>query len=197
MSQLRIPEPGLLLLSVLAAEWDAWPDLLVRIEARFGPACFLSEALAFENTSYYDAELGRPIVRRLLAFGTLAPLDCLAAAKLWTMEQEREFARPDGRRRFNLDPGLLTQERLVLATAKNFTHRVYLGQGVWADLTLVYTGGDWLILPWTFPDYAARDMLELLTALREEYRRRLFAARGPNPEPAAPPQERKVPCPRA
>ena len=197
MSQLRIPEPGLLLLSVLAAEWDAWPDLLVRIEARFGPACFLSEALAFENTSYYDAELGRPITRRLLAFGTLAPLDCLAAAKLWTMDQEREFARPDGRRRFNLDPGLLTQERLVLATAKNFTHRVYLGQGVWADLTLVYTGGDWLVLPWTFPDYAAKALLELLTALREEYRRRLFAARGPNPEPAAPPQERKVPCPRA
>ncbi len=197
MSRLRIPEPGLFLLSALAAEWEQWPALRERIEARFGPACFVSEALDFGHTGYYDAELGRPIARRLLAFENLAPLDCLVAAKHWTLEQEAAFARPDGRRRFNLDPGLLTQERLVLATGKNFTHRVYLGQGVWADLTLVYTGGDWLVLPWTFPDYAAEDMLELLTALREEYRRRLFAARGSNPEPEAPHEERKATCPRA
>ena len=71
----------------------------------------------------------------------------------------------------NLDPGLITLERLVLASGKNFTHRVYLGQGIWADLTMIYnkkTG--WVVLPWTFPDYATEDMKRRLTELRALYK---------------------------
>ena len=104
--------------------------------------------------------------------------------KLATNADERAHARPaidstgdptggqpGGSRRVNLDPGLITLERLVLASGKNFTHRVYLGQGIWADLTMIYnkkTG--WVVLPWTFPDYATEDMKRRLTELRALYK---------------------------
>ena len=198
MSAPRVPEPGLLVLSVLCAEWEAcWPRLSAELEARFGLTDFASAFMDFGHTDYYDRELGTPLRRRMLAFERLVPLDGLPEAKLFTNELERREARSDGSRRFNLDPGVLTQERLILATGKNFTHRVYLGRGIWADLTLVYTGGGWLVLPWTFPDYAAPDMLELLSEMREHYRRKLFALRGDNPGLEAPNEERKETCPRA
>lgn len=120
-------------------------------------------------TGYYDGELGTPITRRILSFGRPLAMDALAEVKLATNALERQWER-DGRRLFNLDPGYINQERLVLATGKNFTHRVYLSRGIWADLTLIFQKGDWFDLPWTFPDYAEPEMKGHLTRLREMYR---------------------------
>ena len=74
-----------------------------------------------------------------------------------------------GRRRVNLDPGYLLLERFVLASGKNFTHRIYIGQGIYADLTLMFQKGAFRTLPWTYPDYAARDMQSFLTQVRRKY----------------------------
>jgi len=170
-------------LSVLAAAdwWDlAWPGYRAELVERYGPVDYESPLLPFDHTDYYDDELGSPqsgkLARRILGFGRLVPLDGLVAVKLATNADERAQARPasngsGGLRRVNLDPGLLTLERLVLASGKNFTHRVYLGQGIWADLTMIYnkkTG--WVVLPWTFPDYATEDMKRRLTELRALYK---------------------------
>jgi hypothetical protein len=175
VSTLREPLPALALLSVLSADWPAfWPKILEELKPCFGQAEFVSEPLDFSHTSYYDAEMGTPLARRILAFAPLMPLDGLVRAKLAAVELEQRHARPDGTRRVNLDPGLLTYERLVLATGKNFPHRIYLGQRVFADLTLVYGARDgWRALPWTFPDYAEPGMLELLTRLRGRYAEKL------------------------
>jgi len=170
----REPQPGKLVLSVLAREqwWRShWAVVHAELAERFGPVDYRSGLLPFDHTQYYEAELGAPLFRRLIAFERLLPLDGLLAAKLATNELERAHARPDGTRRVNLDPGVLTLERLVLASGKNFTHRVYLGSGIWADLTLIYNKRQgWVILPWTFPDYATDDMLRRLTALRTLYK---------------------------
>ncbi|MFW6216734.1 MAG: DUF4416 family protein, partial [Desulfohalobiaceae bacterium] len=79
----------------------------------------------------------------------------------------------DANRLFNLDPGYLTLEQLVLATGKNFTHRIYLDQGVFADLTLVYSKAGWQTLPWTYPDYAGRLLQDILNQLRQRYKQKL------------------------
>jgi len=169
----REPLPGLLILSVLSARWgEVWPGLLAELEARFGPAGHVSEEFAFDQTPYYDEELGTPIGRRLLAFETLRPLDELAEIKLATNAIESAHA-VGARRRVNLDPGFLTLERLVLATGKNFSHRIYLGRGIWADLTLVWQRGGWTDFPWTFPDYAGQEMKSRLTKLRQLYKTKL------------------------
>jgi hypothetical protein len=152
------------------------------------------------------------LLRRILGFERLVPQDGLVAVKLATNTLETGHARPadidanihagharpanaqpDGRaggqpggsRRVNLDPGLITLERLVLASGKNFTHRVYLGSGIWADLTLIYnkkTG--WVVLPWTFPDYATEDMKRRLTELRALYKTTVETAAKAAPEGA-------------
>lgn len=174
MSTPREPQPGKPVLSVLAqGQWwnTGWEQLRAELVARFGPLDYESEPLAFDHTDYYGPELGAPLLRRLLGFERLTPLDGLKDLKLATNELERQLARPDGTRRVNLDPGLITLERLVLASGKNFTHRVYLGSGIWADLTLIYNKRQgWVILPWTFPDYATKDMMRRLTALRTLYK---------------------------
>jgi len=168
------PLPAKLVCSVLSARFDTlWPATLAALEERFGPADSISDELAFDFTAYYDRELGTPIARRFLSFARLVPQDGLIAAKLATNALETALAGPDGRRRVNCDPGLLTQERLVLATGKNFTHRVYLGQGLYADLTLVFQAGSWQTLPWTFPDYASPALRDILTAIRDRYRQDL------------------------
>ncbi len=173
MSTPRIPDPGLLLISILSARWEAcWPRLLEELVAQYGPADSVSEPFPFDQTGYYDAELGTPITRRLVTFETLRPLDELADIKLFTNELEKQYGEPGGRV-FNLDPGFLTMQRLVLATGKNFSHRIYLRDGIWADLTLIWQKKQWMVFPWTFPDYAGDDMKSRLTKLRQSYKTKL------------------------
>jgi hypothetical protein len=161
------PPPATLVLSILSAKWDLfWPALLGRLEAAFGPADFVSAPLAFDRTAYYEREFGAPLSRRILGFARPVPQDSLADVKLATNAVEDDLRGEDCRRIVNLDPGLITPERLVLATGKNFTHRVYLGKGIFADLTLIYQKGDWKALPWSFPDYASPEIRAILTELR-------------------------------
>jgi hypothetical protein len=160
------PTPAQLFLSVLSARMEGlWGTIEHALTARFGPMEYLSDPFPFVSTSYYDEELGTPILRRVAVFERLVEQDSLPGIKLWTNALEVAWTAAD-KRLFNLDPGLLTLERLVLATGKNFTHRIYLGAGIWGDLTLIYTGGAWQALPWTFPDYAGPAMREHLDRIR-------------------------------
>ncbi len=180
MSTPSIPAPAKAVLSILSARWQTfWPGLLPHLETIFGPVDFQSEPIPFTQTTYYDAELGTPIFRRILAFARPLPMDRLPAVKLATNALEQAFAE-DGRRRFNLDPGYLTRERLVLATGKNFAHRIYLGQGIFADLTLIFRKGHFEALPWTFPDYRTPEIQEILTQIRST-----IPTQGVHPWPAA------------
>lgn len=170
MSTPAIPQPAKTFLSVLSARWDEfWPDLRPRLETLLGPIDYESELIPFTQTSYYDAELGAPIFRRILSFAPPLAMDRLAEVKLATNALELEWTVAE-RRLFNLDPGYITQERLVLATGKNFSHRVYVGQGIWADLTLIFHKGDWCDLPWTFPDYATPEIKAHLSRIRDRYK---------------------------
>lgn len=167
------PDSCMLFLSALCAAWpDVKPALQSDLVEMFGPIAHESEELPFDHTKYYDRELGTPITRIVMGFETLVRPETLSEVKLATNALEERYAT-GGDRRVNLDPGLLSQERLVLATGKNFTHRIYLNHGIWADLTLIYQQGGWRSLPWTFQDYAHERMLSHLTALREILRRKL------------------------
>lgn len=178
MSTFKEPLPALLVLSLFSARWDAfWPELRADLEAFLGPLESVGDPLPFTATTYYQAEFGAPLERRLLGFAQVVAQDRLRKIKLWAHDLERRHAR-DGKRLFNLDPGLLTQERFVLATGKNFTHRIYLGQGVFADLTLIFQAGNWRCLPWTFRDYADQALQAQLTALRHGYRVKLGVCPG-------------------
>ena len=128
---------------------------------------FLSISSAFTYTAYYDDEMGRAIRRQTASFLNLVAPESLPDIKLRTNEIETSLLS-DGKRQVNIDPGLLGPERFVLATGKNFTHRVYLRDGIYADLTLVYQKGAYRPLPWTYPDYREPEFLHYLEVLRKK-----------------------------
>ncbi len=130
---------------------------------------FLSMPGAFAYTTYYDNEMGSGIRRQTASFLNLVAQGSLPDIKLRTNEIETNLLR-DGKRQVNIDPGLLSAERFVLATGKNFTHRVYLRDGIFADLTLVYQKGAYRPLPWTYPDYREPEFLHYLEVLRKKLR---------------------------
>ncbi|MDD4648645.1 MAG: DUF4416 family protein [Desulfoplanes sp.] len=177
MSTPYVPAPAKAVLSILSSQWDLfWPQLRSDLENKLSGIDYLSEHIPFIQTHYYDVELGTPITRRIVGFERLLPMQELALIKMWTNSLEQQWADKKAHRLFNLDPGYITLERLVLATGKNFTHRIYLDQGIWADLTLIFQHGQWTDLPWTFPDYATPEIKAHLNNLRTQYKNQLHAA---------------------
>jgi hypothetical protein len=134
-----------------ASFYDRAVSLL--IEAR-GPVDLASAAFDFDLTDYYEAEMGPGLKRRFLSFARLVGPDELAAIKLETNGLEDRLRREAGgaRRPVNLDPGYLTASALVMATAKDFSHRIPLAGGIYAHLELLFTKTDARFLDWTYPD---------------------------------------------
>ena len=140
---------------------------------------FRSDVMDFDLTHYYDGQMGSPLYRRFGAFAEPIPPDRLAEAKRTTNAVEADladrFSPPE--RPINLDPGLVEPSKLVLASMKDFSHRIYLGGGVYAEITLLYRRGRWEALPWTFPDFASGRYDAFLTAARQRLRERAEAGR--------------------
>ncbi|MBW1840867.1 MAG: DUF4416 family protein [Deltaproteobacteria bacterium] len=138
------------------------------LSEQFGPVDMVSSWMPFDFTDYYESEMGNPLFRRLLSFKKLIAQRELAEIKWATNDLEHNFSK-NGKRRVNIDPGYLLLERFVLATGKNFTHRIYIGRHIYADLTLIYTKGRFQKLPWTYPDYSDEKILKYLERVRNKY----------------------------
>jgi len=135
---------------------------------RFGPVDIISRWFPFDYTSYYESEMSSPLFRRVLAFKTLIEQQKLSEIKTFTNDIELRYTE-NGKRRVNIDPGYMLCERFVLATGKNYTHRIYIGNNIYADLTLIYQEGGFKKLPWTYPDYSDENMLAYLKNVRNKY----------------------------
>jgi hypothetical protein len=142
------------------------------MEERFGSVDWVSEILPFDRTRYYEREMGWPLYRRFISFIKLIMPESIADIKLITNELEKAHLDKE-KRTINIDPGYVTLERLVLATGKNYSHRVYLSKGIYADLTLIFHRGTFKPLSWTYPDYADERVISLFNRLRSEYLQRL------------------------
>jgi len=161
--------PAKLVVSLLMNGKQFLDPLISKLSSRFGPVDMLSEWFPFDFTTYYQPEMGAPLIRRMLAFDALIQQTALPEIKAFTNKLEGNYA-VDHRRSVNIDPGYLLLERFVLATGKNFTHRIYLSEGIYADLTLLYQQGDFQPLPWTYPDYSAENMLVFLRKVRDKFK---------------------------
>jgi hypothetical protein len=175
MGQPKTPQPVKLIVSAFAPGDALLAQAREALAAEWGGVDFESELLPFEHTTYYQPEFGAGLVRRIWTLEPLIDPGTLAAVKLRTNELEQRWA-VEGRRRVNLDPGYLSPAKLVLATTKNHGHRIYLGSGIYAEVTLQYRDGAFCPWPWTYPDYATPRYRELFAALRQRYLRQLRAA---------------------
>jgi len=138
------------------------------LKKHFGTIGMVSRWFNFNYTSYYEKEMGAPLYRRMISFFDLIDPVQLPEIKLTTNQIELQFA-DDQKRNINIDPGYMVPERFVLATGKDFTHRIYLDKGIFADLTLIFQKGQFQKLPWTYPDYAADNVKSFLNNVRKHY----------------------------
>ena len=168
MSEPQIARPAKLVIGVFTPKPKIVDKLALAFSSQFGPIDLVSSWMDFNYTSYYEAEMGSPLVRRVFSFNRLIEQDELATVKIATNQIEQAYA-PGRRREANIDPGYMLPERFVLASGKNFSHRIYIGLGIYADLTLVYQKGSFQKLPWTYPDYAGEAMLNFLDQVRRKY----------------------------
>jgi len=138
----------------------------------FGLIDSRSDPFDFSFTDYYEKEMGTGLAKRFYSFHKLIQPDSLASIKNKTNGTEAIFS-VDNKRTVNLDPGYLEESKLVLASTKNFSHRIYLGDKIWGEVTLRYEKGEFVTHPWTYADYAIPLAFEYFRKVRERYRKQL------------------------
>jgi hypothetical protein len=181
MAEPRPPLPALLVVAAFSRHADALAAARQRLEREFGPVGLAGEPFPFDQTAYYGPTMGADLRKQLLAFRDLVAPERLAEIKLRTNSLERELASVGGwpePRPLNLDPGLLTLGKFLLATTKDQAHRVYLRDGVYAEVTLRYHAGAFEPWPWTYADYRTAHVRDFLRRARDYYRQRLRECNG-------------------
>lgn len=156
MWELKQPDPVKLIIGILAADSKCLTRSIEEIERQFGKIDLRSDAWPFTQTDYYKEQTGGEILRQFVSLENLIDPAALADIKHQSNALEQDLAqmlKTDLPRPVNLDPGIVEPSKLVLATTKNYSHRIYIGKFMYAEVTLVYDKGHWQPLPYTFPDY--------------------------------------------
>ena len=161
-----------LIASLFSSQANLIDRVILEMEGLFGPTDWISPAFFFDRTKYYEKEMGWPLHRRFISFKTLVRPQDIVEIKLKTNALEIKESQ-SGKREINIDPGYVALERLVLATGKNYTHRIYLSKGIYADLTLIFQRGSFRPLAWTYKDYADPESIDYFNELRERYKRQI------------------------
>jgi len=156
MWQLKNPTPVKLIVGILAANEDCLQAANEAIHRALGKIDLTSDIWPFNQTDYYKDQTGPNILRQFVSIKELIDPGKLAEIKHQTNELEQDLANKlslDVPRPINLDPGLIEPSKLVLASTKNYSHRLYIGNKIYAEVTLIFDKGSWRPLPYTYPDY--------------------------------------------
>ena len=170
MGQAQPTAPVLLIIAASSRYAEALDWARERCAHHHGPITLASDAFTFTETDYYTATMGTDLNKQFLAFERLIDPAALAAIKLRTNDWEAEYAalgRHAEPRPLNLDPGYITPAKLVLASTKDHAHRIYLRDGIYAEVTLAYRHREWQPLEWTYPDYRREDYQRFFTRCRD------------------------------
>jgi hypothetical protein len=171
MGDIRPTKPAKLFAGLLSNDPDLMKRAAVLLAEAFGQVETVTETWPFDSTDYYTPEMGSDLLRQFVSFVPTIHPHRLADIKRQTNELEKQIctdaAADPNFRLVNIDPGYLTLSKMILATTKDYSHRIYLSQGIYAETTLHYESGNWTAWPWTYPDYAAGHYFPFFTTLRE------------------------------
>ena len=171
MGKISPPHKVKLFVGMLSQDAALFEELKNRLQDIYGPVDLEGPVWSWEHTKYYEKEMGAGLKRQFIFFERLINPGEIAEIKLRTDELERLYLSEQGGRRINLDPGYLDTAKVVLASTKDFSHRIYLDKGIYAEVTLMYSGNSYQTLPFTFPDYRTEEYLELFKKARGVYKR--------------------------
>jgi len=174
MAEIKKPQPVLPIVGLIFAR-DLANDVLEELSDEIGQAVLKSDPIPFTHTKYYSDEMGSELSRQWYVFDKLVLPDELVGLKHNTNIVEKKYLNAKGGRNINIDPGLLSLSSLILASTKNYAHRVYLGQGIYAEVTLIYKDHRFSPLDWTYPDYRERSAIEFFERARGILKEKLSA----------------------
>jgi hypothetical protein len=178
MGSIRTFNPVKLFVGILVSDAGRLAEVESRLSAEHGAIDRRSPVIPFNFTDYYRREMGDRILRAFFSFEHLIDADRLPEIKHWTNVLEAEFAQAGGpsgdiQRPVNLDPGYIEHSKVILASTKNFYHRMYLGRGIFGEVTMHFRNNDWEFFPWTYPDYQSEEYRKFFLELRQRYRSQL------------------------
>lgn len=171
MAEAKPFTPVKLICGVISSDQKVRALAVEKLKQLYGPIDLISPTFAFDITDYYEKQMGKNLKREFVSFKRLIPPESLSEIKLRTnqLEEEIRVAFQAGGRVVNLDPGCLTSSALIMATAKNFAHRVPLQKGIYAHLELLFTRKETRPLDWTYPDYKEEEYQKFFLDVRRIY----------------------------
>lgn len=175
MGTIGIHRPVMLIAAVTSQYEKAFDWGIQKSESAWGKIGHSSDRFEFTETSYYEKSMGDQLRKQFWVYDKLVDPNSLPAAKWLSNEWEDEFRAANQYpvdRPINIDPGYISEAKLVLATTKDRDHRIYLDQGIYAEVTLHFHRGQWQSRPWTYPDYQRTDFQSFFTACRTDLRKR-------------------------
>jgi len=169
--------PVKLICGILAVRKRVFLKSLEWLEERFGPIDHTSPIMEFKFTDYYRKQMGKDLKRKFVSFREIVPPDKLSETKIATNALEKEMKKEFGSvtRVVNLDPGYLTPSALIMATAKDFSHRIPLQMGIYAHLEFLFGKNEVKTLPWTYPDFRTEEYQRFFLEVRKIYLSQLKA----------------------
>jgi hypothetical protein len=170
MAETREPEKAKLFVGMISGFPETFVEATGILQERFSAVDTESEIFPFDCTDYYESEMGKNLKRKFVAFEPLISQEELAQIKIFTNSVEKKFAgKYSLSRPVNLDPGLVLSSKIILASCKDFSHRIYLRKGVWAEVTLQFHKGSYKTLPWTYPDFIKEDYHSFFLEVRKKF----------------------------
>ena len=175
MGQIHPHYPVLLVAAITSRYGEAIEWAIAQASQAWGPVSLQSDLFDFQETGFYEKTMGGDLRKQLVAFQWFDPANlpgCKIASNQWEEQYARDHAHPEARP-LNIDPGYITEAKLVLATTKDRDHRVYLRDGIYAEVTLHYQQNRWTESRWTYPDYRRTDFQSFFTECRNHLRNQL------------------------
>lgn len=173
MGRLQTPRPVKLFIAMLSSSPSMFDLCKEELSRQYGPIDMETAPCPWEFTDYYVAEMGRGLLRKFIFFENLIDASWISAIKNMTNQIESATAAESAgkiRRRINLDPGYVTEAKVVLASTKDYSHRIYIGGNIYAEVTLRYRGRSFEPLEHTYPDYSTKEYIEMFNRAREMLR---------------------------
>ncbi len=172
MGDIKTHPPVKLVAAITFAPEIELSEIKRKLGEIFSPIDLEGPVYEFSFTNYYRSEMGPRLQKQMVSFRELIPVELLPDFKIATNQLEGYYAR-SGKRRVNIDPGYLTAAKLVLATTKDYDHRIYLSRGIFGDVHLRFRKGHFQINEWTYPDYRQPVVLQFFEQVREQYMQQL------------------------
>lgn len=176
MGQIRVPRKAKLFTGIISTSHDLIDATREILPRHLGEIDFQSDIISFDFTDYYQDEMGSNLLRTFFSFVELVQKETLKEIKHLTNKIEGSFAVREGEkifRKVNIDPGYVDSSRIVLATTKDYSHRIYLGNGIYGEVTLIFKNKKFNPLEWTYPDYRINSTLEFFLKMRAKYMKQI------------------------